>query len=47
MQAIGRAMGLHLTNTFKPCEDYALGHIKSVGVSEKADEHSQSMGNVC
>ena len=31
----GRAMGLHLTGMFKPCEDCALGNATNSEVSKK------------
>ena len=42
--AVGLAMGLHLTDMFKPCEDCTLGKAKKSGVSDKAVEHSKVLG---
>ena len=39
--ATGRAMGLHLSGMFKPCEDCALGRAKKGCMSKKAVEHSK------
>ena len=40
-QVTGRAIGLNLTDMFKPCEDYALAKAKKDIVSKKAVEHSK------
>ena len=40
-QAIGRAMGLVLTDILQCWEDYALGKSQKCGMSKKAVEHSK------
>ena len=42
--ATGRAMGLNLTGTFQPSEDYALVKAKKSAIRKKAIEQSKIFG---
>ena len=42
--ATGRAMVLHITGTFDPCEDYVLEKVKKSEVSNKAVKCSKILG---